>query len=630
MLNIAPEIEAVLKEAARDKTAAPMLSWLDMSRWDDSEPPPIEWSITNLVPREQVGLFSGVGGTGKTTTELLKDVAHVVGLPWLNWMPTQGPVIFVGCEDTDKVWRIRLTLIAKHFNTTFAQLIAGGFHLLNLYGQDATLFYHSGKSGRVETTPLYRQIYEAAGDLKPINISLDPLARIFAGNELDRTQVYGLVGHAQALALASGGSVTLLTHPSLQGISSGSGYSGSTAWHDAFRFRQYLRAAQEDEDEPVDPANDNGLRELTFMKNPIWPAGRQAHAAMAQRPISAGEQWRCHQSGKVAEDAKADDAFLDLLDRFSRPRPQCQPAPNSPNFAPTVFAKEGCGFNRKQLRGCDAPPIRRPDESRSRTTARHRTSIKGSPRGMSDPGPAPRPATVQLSENTGVSLPPRYSGRETRTPLELDRSKAGSTSAEQVDSLPPDAKVLGPAGPGERCFRCGKGSGVKMIRRRKGEPADQMHIACAAERWAAEPEVEVHDIVRAHNGCNGCGTKHPSGDRPADQERELRPQSPSGDNVLVCAKSSHSLSERSVSSNPLQTECTIPPGVPAQLLGLSRPVRRQRSAPAAAFRSVTAAARGTNASGTSRGRVSNCWIARTLMIAVKIAVTLDSQVELHV
>ena len=80
MLNIAPEIEAVLKEAARDKTAAPMLSWLDMSRWDDSEPEPIEWSITNLVPREQVGLFSGVGGTGKTTTELLKDVAHVVGL----------------------------------------------------------------------------------------------------------------------------------------------------------------------------------------------------------------------------------------------------------------------------------------------------------------------------------------------------------------------------------------------------------------------------------------------------------------------------------------------------------------------------------------------------------------------
>jgi RecA-family ATPase len=163
------------------------LPWLNMSSWDDGEPPPIEWSITNLVPREQVGLFSGVGGTGKTTTELLKDVAHVIGLRWFNWMPIRGPVLFVGCEDTDRVWRIRLTVIAKHFQTTFAELIASGFHLLNLYGQDATLFHHVGKSGRVEATPLFQRIYQAAGDLKPVNISLDPLARIFAGNEMDRS-----------------------------------------------------------------------------------------------------------------------------------------------------------------------------------------------------------------------------------------------------------------------------------------------------------------------------------------------------------------------------------------------------------------------------------------------------------
>jgi RecA-family ATPase len=336
-------------DASQPKTESP-LPWLDMSSWDNSEPAPIEWSITNLVPREQVGLFSGVGGTGKTTTELLKDVAHVVGLPWLNWMPTQGPVIFVGCEDADKVWRIRLTAIAKHFGTTFYDLIAGGFHLLNLYGQDATLFHHSGKSGRVETTPLYQQIYQAAGDLKPINISLDPLARIFAGNEMDRTQVYGLVGHAQALALASGGSVTVLTHPSLQGIRSGSGYSGSTAWHDAFRFRQYLRAAKDDDDEPVDPANDHGLRELTFMKIQYGPPAakltlRWRNGLFLPESGSGGAT----DLEKLAENTKADTAFLDLLDRFTAQGRNVGAAPNSPNYAPTMFAKEGCGFNRKQL-----------------------------------------------------------------------------------------------------------------------------------------------------------------------------------------------------------------------------------------------------------------------------------------
>ena len=247
------------------------------------------------------------------------------------------------------MWRIRLAVIVKHFNTKFAELTARGFHLLNLFGQDATMFHHSGKSGRVETTTLYKQIYQAAGDLKPVNISLDPLARIFAGNEMDRTQVYGLVGHVQALALASGGSVTLLTHPSIKGISSGSGYSGSTAWHDAFRFRQYLRAAQNDDEETADPASDNGLRELTFMKNQYGPPA--AKLTLRWRgglflPESSGGAANLE---KLAENAKADTAFLDLLDRLAAQGRNVSHAPNSPNFAPTAFAKEGCGFNRKQL-----------------------------------------------------------------------------------------------------------------------------------------------------------------------------------------------------------------------------------------------------------------------------------------
>jgi hypothetical protein len=44
----------------------------------------------------------------------------------------------------------------------------------------------SGKSGRVQTTDLYRRLYEAAGDIKPKNISIDTLSRAFAGNEIDR------------------------------------------------------------------------------------------------------------------------------------------------------------------------------------------------------------------------------------------------------------------------------------------------------------------------------------------------------------------------------------------------------------------------------------------------------------
>jgi RecA-family ATPase len=172
----------------------------------------------------------------------------------------------------------------------------------------------------------------------------------------------------------------LLTHPSLQGIRSGSGYSGSTAWHDAFRFRQYLRAAQEDEDTPVDPANDNGLRELTFMKNQYGPPAAKLTLRWRDGlflPESTGGSANLE---KLAEDAKADTAFLDLLDRFTEQGRNASHAPNSPNFAPTAFAKEGCGFSRKQLdaamRRLFAPPARIRVENYGKASNPHQRLVR--------------------------------------------------------------------------------------------------------------------------------------------------------------------------------------------------------------------------------------------------------------
>ena len=73
--------------------------------------------------------------------------------------------------------------------------------------------------------------------------------------------------YMQKLAMVAGGSVTVLSHPSLAGIASGSGLSGSTAWHGAFRFRQYLKGAKADGGEQPD----DDLRELQFKKTPPPP-----------------------------------------------------------------------------------------------------------------------------------------------------------------------------------------------------------------------------------------------------------------------------------------------------------------------------------------------------------------------
>jgi RecA-family ATPase len=218
------------------------LQWLDMSSWDHDQVPERKWAIRDRVPLKQAGLFSGEGGTGKSIIELMKDVAHAAGKDWLGTLPEPGPAFYVGAEDGADEIHIRLAAIAKHYGVTFKELIDGGLRVLPLLGTDATLCALT-KGGKVEPTRLYRQLYQAAGDVKPKNISIDTLSRAFAGSEIDRVQVYGFAMHMQALAMVAEGSVTVLSHPSLQGINSGSGISGSTAWHGAFRFRQYLKGA---------------------------------------------------------------------------------------------------------------------------------------------------------------------------------------------------------------------------------------------------------------------------------------------------------------------------------------------------------------------------------------------------
>src|SRR5262249_6644656 len=224
-------------------------------------------------------------------------------------LPEPGPAIYVGTEDEEDELHRRLAAIANHYGVSFKQLIEDGLHVACLLGQDATLCA-VGKSGRVEVTKLYRQLYERAGDIKPKNISVDTLSRAFAGNEIDRTQVYGFAMHMQALAMVSSGSVTVLSHPSLQGIASGSGISGSTAWHGAFRFRQYLTGIKAEGGEQPD----SDLRQLEFKKNQYGPIG-ETIVLRYQNGLFLPVPGMSTLEAAAAEQV-ADELFLRLLARF--------------------------------------------------------------------------------------------------------------------------------------------------------------------------------------------------------------------------------------------------------------------------------------------------------------------------
>ena len=92
-------------------------------------------------------------------------------------------------------------------------------------------------------------------------------------------------------------------------IASGSGISGSTAWHGAFRFRQYLKSVkQKSTEEP-----DCDARALEFKKNQYGPTTetillRYQHGLFLPEPGIGGLD-------KIAREATADQIFLTLSDR---------------------------------------------------------------------------------------------------------------------------------------------------------------------------------------------------------------------------------------------------------------------------------------------------------------------------
>lgn len=318
-----------------DPIRPPPLPWLDMSNWDNEPRPVREWAIRDRVPLRQAGLFSGEGGAGKSLIEMMKDVAHVAGKDWFGSMPEPGPAIYLGAEDDENEIHIRFHDIARHYGVTFNELIHDGLHVLCKIGEDATLCAAAGKSGRVETTAFYQQLYEAAGDIKPKNISIDTLSRVFAGNEIDRVQVYAFAMNMQALAMVAGGSVTVLSHPSLQGIASGSGISGSTAWHGAFRFRQYLKGVPNEDNEV-----DNDLRQLEFKKNQYGPSGdvivvRYERERGLFLPVGGTSTLE-----KLATEQTADNLFLKLLDKHQKQGRNVSHHKNANSYAPTAFSKD--------------------------------------------------------------------------------------------------------------------------------------------------------------------------------------------------------------------------------------------------------------------------------------------------
>jgi RecA-family ATPase len=162
-------------------------------------------------------------------------------------------------------------------------------------------------------------------------VVLDTLADLFPGNENDRAQARQFVGLLRGLAIKHGCALLLLSHPSLSGLNSGSGTSGSTAWNNSVRSRLYLERVIQDGYEANQDARLLSTKKVNYGRNGgeisvTWQGG----VFVADAPETGLD--------RMAAGAKAERVFLKLLAAFTAQGRRVN-GNGRPTYAPKMFAE---------------------------------------------------------------------------------------------------------------------------------------------------------------------------------------------------------------------------------------------------------------------------------------------------
>lgn len=94
-------------------------------------------------------------------------------------------------DDWDELHR-RTDAIARHMDVSIARF--ADLHPWSLAGCDAVLTTAEERGNVVRPTALWRKLEREVAKLRPRLIILDPLANLFAGNEIIRTQAQQFIG----------------------------------------------------------------------------------------------------------------------------------------------------------------------------------------------------------------------------------------------------------------------------------------------------------------------------------------------------------------------------------------------------------------------------------------------------
>jgi len=287
-----------------------------------------------------VTTLHGDGGAGKTdiALQLAANVARSAP-DWLGHEIASGPVVVISAEEPEREVRRRVWLHGQREGHD-AQALTG----LHLWFPDETagaVLATPDRRGVMLPLPLFRSIEAAIAAVAPVLVLVDNVTATFAGNQNDRVMVRSYVNLWRSIARQpSAPAVLLLDHPSLSGLTSGTGRGGNMDWRNAVRSALYLRA-------PDDRAEaDRGIRTLETAKSNYGPPGNPVRLQWGDgglRPEHAPSSLH-----RLAKDAECEETFLRLLDERNAQGRHVSDK-NGKNYAPSVFGEMAgnTGFTAK-------------------------------------------------------------------------------------------------------------------------------------------------------------------------------------------------------------------------------------------------------------------------------------------